>query len=93
VNKFNRLYFVPGMGHCAGVGSAGTTASANTVPLPATDQFFNALKTWVEGNTAPASIVLNSANSSVSLPVCPYPQKPTYSGTGSPTAASSYSCH
>jgi feruloyl esterase len=92
VNKFNRLFLVPGMGHCSGVGSASPAATANTVPLPATDQFFNALKAWVEQGTAPGSITLTSADSSVSMPVCPYPQKATYKGSGSPTAAASYAC-
>lgn len=96
VNKFNRLFMVPGMGHCVGVGTAqGTSfpvADANSVPLPAPTQFFDALVNWVEHGNAPASLVLNSANSSVSMPVCPYPQKATYNGTGSPTAAASYTC-
>ena len=35
---------------------------------------------WVETQTAPTALVLNSANSSVSMPVCPYPQKATYNG-------------
>jgi len=47
---------------------------------------------WVETQTAPTALVLNSANSSVSMPVCPYPQKATYNGSGSPTAAASYTC-
>jgi feruloyl esterase len=96
VNKFNRLFLVPGMGHCAGVGtvsgSAGPAASANSVPLPATDQLFNSLVAWVETGTAPAAIVLNSADASVSRPVCPYPQKATYGGSGAVTTAGSYTC-
>lgn len=92
VNRFNRLFLVPGMGHCAGVGSASPAATANSVPLPANNQFFNALVAWVEGGTAPANVVLSSADSSVSMPVCPYPQKATYSGSGAVTAAASYSC-
>jgi len=88
-NNFNRLFLIPGMGHCGGNGTEG--ANPNNVPLPA-NQFFTALVSWVESNTPPASIVLNSANSSVSLPVCPYPQKATYN-SGSITAAASYSCN
>ena len=97
VNKFNRLFLVPGMGHCGGIGSvngpAGPALNANNVPLPATNQFFNALVDWVENNNAPASLVLSSANSSVSLPVCPYPQKATYNRAGPITAAASYTCN
>jgi feruloyl esterase len=95
-NKFNRLFLVPGMGHCAGVGSvsgsAGPAANTNSVPLPAQDQFFNALKDWVENDNTPDTLVLSSADDSVSMPVCPYPKKATYGGTGSITAAASYTC-
>lgn len=96
-NKFNRLFLVSGMGHCGGVGSvngaAGPPLTPNNVPLPAANQFFNALVDWVENNNAPASLVLSSANASVTLPVCPYPQKARYSGSGSITAAASYTCN
>jgi len=97
VNKFNRLFLVPGMGHCAGIGSvngsAGPILNSNNVPLPATNQLFGVLVDWLENNNAPASIVLSSADGSVTMPVCPYPQKATYNGSGSITAAASYSCN
>ena len=96
-NKFNRLFLVPGMGHCAGVGTvsgtAGPAADANSVPLPTQTQFFNALVDWVENKNAPASLVLASGNGSVTMPVCPYPKKATYGGTGAVTAAASYTCN
>jgi len=98
VNNFNRLFLIPGMGHCAGIGSETRTGAPaltpNDVPLPATNpnQLFTALVNWIESNTAPTSIVLTSANGSVSLPVCPYPQKATYN-SGPITAAASYTCN
>lgn len=96
LNKFNRLFLVPGMGHCNGVGAvsgtAGPAADANRVPLPAPDQWFNALVDWVEKGSAPETLVLGSADASVSMPVCAYPRKATYRGTGSITAAASYTC-
>jgi feruloyl esterase len=95
--KFNRLYMVPGLGHCGGVGSvsgsAGPAADVNSVPLPAPDQFFAALVDWVESQQAPDRIVLQSANASVTMPICPYPKKATYSGAGPITAESSYTCN
>ncbi len=95
-NKFNRLYFVPAMGHCAGIGtvsgSAGPAADANRVPLPTSNQFFDALVAWVETKSAPESLVLKSADASVSMPVCPHPQKAVYKGSGAITEAASYSC-
>jgi feruloyl esterase len=60
--------------------------------LPAPDQFFSALVGWVEGGRPPSSIVLGSADGSVTMPACPYPQKVTYNGTGPITAAASYMC-
>ena len=62
------------------------------LPLPATDQFFNALVSWMEADTVPSSLTLSSADGSVTMPVCPYPQKATYSGAGAITAAAGYSC-
>lgn len=94
--KFNRLFMVPGLGHCGGVGSvsgsAGPAANANTVPLPAAGQMFDALVGWVESNAAPDRIVLQSADASMSMPVCPFPAVATYSGSGPVTSASSYAC-
>jgi feruloyl esterase len=96
-SKFNRLFLIPGMGHCAGVGtvsgSAGPAADTNSVPLPAPGQLFNALVDWVEHGNAPSSVVISSANSSVTMPICAYPKKATYSGTGAITAAASYACN
>ncbi len=62
------------------------------MPLPAAGQLFSAMTNWVENGTAPASITLQSADASASQLLCPYPQKPTYSGTGAITAAASYTC-
>jgi hypothetical protein len=94
--KFDRLFMVPGRGHCGGVGSvsgnAGPAADANSVPQPAAEQFFDAMVAWVEKQQAPESLVLASADGSVTWPVCPYPKKPTYGGSGPVTTASSYRC-
>jgi len=95
---YDRLFLVAGMGHCSGVGTMQGTAGvsppadANSVPLPAPGQWFSALTNWVENGTAPATITLQSANASASQLLCPYPQKPTYGGTGAITAAASYTC-
>ncbi len=94
--QFDRLFLIPGMGHCAGVGTvsgtAGPAATANSVPLPKAGQMFAALQNWVENGVAPTALTLTSADSSASGLVCPFPQKATYSGTGSVTAAASYTC-
>jgi len=77
-----------------------SAGAASTSHLPhkivfiraANGQLFTALTNWVEAGTAPATITLQSADASASQLLCPYPQKPTYSGTGAVTAAASYSC-
>lgn len=94
--KFNRLYLVPGMGHCSGVGAvsgtAGPALTANNVPLPSENQFFDALVDWVERGRAPDSFVLKSANGEVTLPICSYPKKIKYQGSGAITSSMSYAC-
>jgi feruloyl esterase len=94
--EFDRLFMVPALGHCGGIGSvpgiAGPALDANHVPLPAPNQFFDALVGWVEAKTAPDRLVLRSADASVSLPVCPYPAKPVYAGAGAVTSEASYTC-
>lgn len=96
VQKFNRLFMVPGMGHCAGVGTVsptgGPVANASSVPLPASNQFFDALVAWVENGTAPSQFVLSSSDGSVTMPVCSYPRTAVYMGSGPATSAASYSC-
>jgi feruloyl esterase len=94
--QFSRLYLVPGMGHCFGVGSvsgpSGPPASPDRVPLPGQDQFFNLLVNWVERGAAPSEVALSSRDGSVTMPACTYPMKIKYRGTGSVTSATSYRC-
>jgi feruloyl esterase len=93
---FDRLFLIPGMGHCSGIGSAtgilGPANTASSVPLPADGQLFTALVNWVENATAPSSIVVSSADGSVTRPICLFPQKAVYAGSGSIAAAASYRC-
>jgi hypothetical protein len=88
--SFFRYYQIPGLAH------SGRLTASTGVPVPQTvlgrDEMFLALQNWVEGGTAPGRIDISSSDASVSLPMCLYPQKITYSGTGSVTAAGSYAC-
>jgi hypothetical protein len=81
-SEFNRLYTIPCKGRCAGVGSIGSNANANTIPLPTPNRFFSALVDWVERRHAPEALVPRSANASVSQPVCPNPHNAVYQGRG-----------
>ena len=104
VAKFMRMYLLPGSAHSS-QGRAYTVGGKNdTVPLPTLpgnanqkptreqDQFFTALVDWVEKGTAPNEILLTSRDKSVSYPVCVYPLRTTWNGSGPATQASSYSC-
>lgn len=90
VRKFSRFYLVPGLAH---TGAFAGTASV-PLPQPATgrDELFKALRNWVENGVAPERIEVTSPNANVSLPLCVYPRKATYRGSGAVTAASSYVC-
>lgn len=92
VDPFYRLFLVPGAGHTTPNGTANPAANP---PIPAPGQLYRVLTDWVEKGIAPDSIVLNSPAAvpvAKSQPVCPYPKKATYDGSGDPFVAASYRC-
>src|SRR5262249_45541128 len=93
--KFHRLFFVPGMGHCAGPamnGVAGVSPpAASSTPLPGATQFFGVLQDWVENSVAPDTIVVTAASNANSRPLCMFPKKVAYAG-GDTKLAASYTC-
>lgn len=101
VQSFNRLFFIPGLGHAGSfnqsgsVGSDGqvTPASKAALPQPSTgrDELFNALRQWVEKGLAPERIELSAASGQLSLPICSHPKKSTFTGNN-PNLASHYDC-
>jgi len=72
LQKFYRLFRVPGAGHC-GVPNALAT-----------------LVNWVENGVAPESILQQTGTRS--RPLCPYPQKAIYKGSGSTDDAANFTC-
>jgi hypothetical protein len=79
--RFARYFQVPGMGHCGGG--------------PALDRFdaFVALVDWVEKGQAPAHLrATGAAFPGRSRPLCPYPQRPRYLGTGNTDDAVNFRC-
>jgi feruloyl esterase len=104
VQKFMRMYLVPGAAHSSQGRAYTVSGNNNTVPLAKLpgnanqtptreqDQFFTALVDWVEKGQAPGEVVLTSRDNSVSYPVCVYPQRTTWDGVGSAKLPSSYSC-
>ena len=104
VQKFMRMYLVPGSAHSS-QGRAYTVGGRNdAVPLPKLpgnanqtptreqDQFFTALVDWVEKDVAPGEVMLTSRDGRVSYPVCVYPLRTTWNGNGPVTSAASYAC-
>jgi hypothetical protein len=103
VQKFYRLFLIPGMTH--GIGNGTTNPSANP-PLPGvagedgiadgTSQLYDALTAWVEKGVAPGRIDISTTVTTTfpvakSRPICAYPKKATYV-SGDVNVASSYVC-
>lgn len=93
IQSFYRFYLVPGMAH--GLSNGTTNTNANP-PLPTHDQLYNALTDWVEKGIAPTRIDISTAATTAfpvvkSRPICPYPQKATYT-SGDPNTATAYTC-
>lgn len=79
--RFARYFQAPGMGHCGGG--------------PSLDRFdaFGALVDWVEQGKPPAQLrATGAAFPGRSRPLCPYPQRPRYLGTGSTDDAANFRC-
>jgi hypothetical protein len=76
LQKFYRLFRVPGAGHCA-------------VP-----NGFPALVDWVENGVAPEQIIQETTVQGTprTRPMCPYPQKAIYKGTGDTNDAANFFC-
>jgi hypothetical protein len=82
VDKWSRVFLVPGMGHCQG----GQATLDNFDML-------NAIVDWVEKGQAPASVIATgNSMPGVSRPLCPHPQHAQYSGSGDVNDAANFSC-
>ncbi|MHA6316622.1 tannase/feruloyl esterase family alpha/beta hydrolase [Altererythrobacter sp. CAU 1778] len=98
-----RLYLAPGMMHCGGgTGPDSFNASLGIPPKPPADDarhdLFNALIEWTEGESAPESIVATKYDAveptmiDMQRPLCPYPKKARYLGSGSTRASANFVC-
>jgi hypothetical protein len=99
VDKFARLFRVPGMGHCAG--GPGPNAFGNGVPVPSDPQhdIFRALVDWVEFGNAPEKIIgtkyVNDNPASgiaFTRPLCVFPNVAKYKGVGNTADAANWTC-
>ncbi len=92
LDSWNRLYFVPGWGHCQPNGGGGPERAAVTKAT------LDALVKWVEKDDPPAALTAMRATAAGLPPrnflLCPEPQVAAYKGTGTDiNAAQSWSCN
>jgi feruloyl esterase len=80
---YYRLFMVPGMGHCTG---GPGTASFDMLP---------ALRSWVEQGRAPSMVPaahLEGGREVRTRPLCPYPERAVWNGSGSSDDRANFSC-
>jgi feruloyl esterase len=100
VNKFVRLYMIPGMQHCSGgPGATSFGQLGSTTAKGMGHGIFDALEQWVEKSTAPGEIVAtkyvedNRAKGvQMTRPLCPYPQVARYNGSGDTNDYTNFVC-
>ena len=82
-STFTRLYLLPGVEHCNG-GSG-----------PDRVEWLTAIAEWVEQGKAPARLMSSKMADGKTVrtrPVCPYPQRAVYNGTGSTDDEHNFIC-
>jgi len=94
IEDFYRLFMVPGMGHCSG--GIGPNALISTPTDPKND-FLSALEAWVEQGEAPAKFIgtgtaVNDPKTTLTRPLCSYPQTAQYLGSGDPNIEDNFEC-
>ena len=96
-DSFFRLFMAPGMGHCSGgVGPAnfGNQGGPSPTVDPAHD-VLAAMDQWVVKGIAPDSIIASKVSGTTTTqtrPLCAYPKKAIYGGTGSTDDAANFTC-
>jgi len=96
-DKFFRLYMVPGMGHCSGgPGPANFGNQGGQSPIvDASHDILSALDAWVMLGTVPDSIIASKVTAGATVrtrPICSFPKKETYKGSGSTDDAANFTC-
>jgi hypothetical protein len=81
--EYLRMFLMPGVLHC------------NGGPGPDTADWTSAIDEWVESGKAPARVVAKKMSAGAvtrTRPLCAYPQKAAYKGSGSIDEADSFAC-
>jgi hypothetical protein len=82
-DEYFRMFLMPGVLHCAGG------------PGPDTADWTAAMDGWMENGKAPERVIARKLSAGAvtrTRPLCAYPQKAVYKGSGSIDAAESFSC-
>ncbi len=77
---FTRLFLVPGMAHCGGGNGPNTFDS------------IGAMEQWREKGVTPTQLTGFNPTSSLTRPICSYPQYSKYKGSGNLKDAANWSC-
>jgi feruloyl esterase len=98
IGGFYRLFLVPGMGHCSGgIGPNNFGNGFVATSIDAEHDLLAALEAWVEQGAAPARLIgtgtaVNNPETTLTRPLCPYPQRAQYLGGGDPNNAENFTC-
>jgi Tannase and feruloyl esterase len=98
VSDFYRLFMVPGMGHCGGgIGPNSFGNDRNRFGGDPERDLITALERWVEKGVAPERLtgtgsVSGDPATTMTRPLCPYPQIARYNGSGDGNQATSFTC-
>jgi hypothetical protein len=98
VQKFYRLFHVPGVSHCG----LGILSHGSLGPWPQNGVDFNAVVNWVENGIAPSEVIgtgntavpafIPGSPTTLTRPLCPYPQTALYNGSGNINDAANWQC-
>jgi feruloyl esterase len=75
-----RMFLLPGVYHCGGG------------PGPDQVDWLTALDQWVQTGQPPASLAATKRDAKISRPICAYPAKAAYKGSGDPDDAANFTC-
>jgi hypothetical protein len=98
VQKFYRLFHAPGVSHCG----LGILSHGSLGPWPQNGADFNAVIDWVENGIAPSQVsgagntaapaFIPGSPTTLTRPLCPYPQTAVYNGSGNVNDAANWQC-
>jgi hypothetical protein len=99
VDRFYRLFMVPGLAHCSGGAGADVLMRSSRHPSVGLDPEHDvlvALQRWVERDQAPRRLIASKFDEGGAIErtrlLCPEPQVARYRGSGEPTDAKNWQC-